>query len=285
MARDLGRDEELREVFAGWLNRSFAEMHTALPGRVKSYDATKQLATVQVQLKREFDHVDGTMEEILVSPCVNVPVLFPRAGGYAITFPVQVGDPCLVVFLERDADGWLGNGQPAVPPTGRRHHFSDAVAILGLFPGTQPLSPAASAVALQLRNEAGTKTISILSTGILIDSNGLLALESAQAATINGDTSVAVSGGTTVTITAQTVASLIGIVQAVVQAPLVNITSTGALTLSALGPIAITDGTNELLTLISEALDEIATSTVSGSPLSNASNIAAIKTLVDAMRT
>src|SRR5260363_73502 len=40
----------------------------------------------------------------------DVPVFFPRGGGCTLTFPVQKGDECVVVFASRCIDGWWQSG-------------------------------------------------------------------------------------------------------------------------------------------------------------------------------
>ena len=109
-------------------------LHTALPGRIESFDPETQLAAVQPLIQRVFVDSDGregvTIESLPL--IVDVPVLFPRGGGYSITFPVKVGEECLLVFCERSIDNWHQTGD-IQPPGGKRyHHLSDAVAILGL---------------------------------------------------------------------------------------------------------------------------------------------------------
>lgn len=283
--QDFGRQKDPAKALTDRIESALYETHTALPGRVKSYSATKQRATVQVQIKRRFTPPGQPEQEILIAPLLEVPVLFPRAGGYSITFPVAVNDPCLVIFSERDIRGWIENGAVAVPPTARKHDYSDAVALLGLYPTPNALSPGSFASGLQLRSDDGTKTFTILSTGVEINSGGVINFVATGNALIEAGGSFTIDGGTAGNITAGTnLAMIAGAILSLVATGAITITPVGAFTVAATGPITITRGANELLTLLSEALDEIGTSTVSGSPLSNASNIAAIKALVDAMR-
>lgn len=252
---DFGRHNDPAKSLTDRIESALYETHTALPGRILSYDATKQRARVQLQIKRRFAPPGEVEQELLIAPLLEVPVLFPRAGGYAITFPVAVNDPCLVLFAERDIRGWLENGAAAAPPTARHHDYSDGVAILGLFPGPNALSPAPSTSAMAMRNAANTKKIEISSSGIVIDSDSDVSVAAGDdvALTPSGDLSVSAGGA-------------------------VSIATAG-------GAITISDGTSELLFLLSDALNQIGTSTVGGLPLSNAAAIAAIKALVDAMRT
>lgn len=102
-------------------------VHTALPGRILSYDAGAQRASVQPALGRK---QPGGEEEKL--PVLNdVPVLWPRSGGASMTFPVRSGDGCLLVFCERSLDEWKGQGGEVTPSDPRQMDLSDAVALMG----------------------------------------------------------------------------------------------------------------------------------------------------------
>ncbi|EDR3673570.1 baseplate protein [Salmonella enterica subsp. arizonae serovar 40:z4,z24:] len=63
---------------------------------------------------------------------VDVPVQFPRAGGFALTYPVDPGDEGLVVFSDRCIDGWFSSGAVGIPPDHRQHDLSDAMFIPGI---------------------------------------------------------------------------------------------------------------------------------------------------------
>lgn len=204
------------------------DTHTALPGRIQSYDAATQTADVVIELEREFEGDRGVREAVAIAPIPDVPVLHPRAGGYAITLPVQAGDPCLLVFSERDLSGWLQTGQPAVPASARRHDYADAVAILGLSPSPNALSPAPAGDGIEIRSDDGTTVVKV-----------------------GAD---------------------------------VDITAAGAVSIDSGGAVTLTRGPSELLDLMSQALQALATDTVASVPLTNAATYAALKVLIDAMK-
>lgn len=109
------------------------DVHTALPGQIISYDHTMQKATIQPCLKKSY--LDGTTQEMPILN--NVPVIFPRAGGASLTFPVLPGDTCLLLFVERSTDLWKSVGGVVAPNDPRKFDLSDAVAIMGLMPFTE----------------------------------------------------------------------------------------------------------------------------------------------------
>lgn len=301
MSEDVGRNKDSGVALSERIEAELMGLHTATPARVVSYDATKQRAKVQVQLKREFENSDGTVKELRVAPILDVPILFPRAGGYSLTFPVAAGDPCLIVFLERDASGWQKTGQESVPPSARRHDYSDAVAILGLWPSTDPISPSASTTAASFRSEDNGKRVQISSTGVSVISDDLVSIQADsdvgitatgnvdvdaggdQSLTAAGDITIDATGAVTVNGTAITIQAAAALLLQAVGA--LTLQPTGAFIVVSTGAITFTRGANELMDILSQALDKIGTSTVSGSPLSNAADIATLKGKIDTMRT
>jgi len=105
-------------------------LHTAMPGAIVTYDYTTQKASVQPLLNKVW--ADGTTTPYPILE--NVPVVFPRAGGGGLTFPVVEGDTCLLLFIERSTDLWLTVGGQVSPDDPRKFDLSDGVAIMGLFP-------------------------------------------------------------------------------------------------------------------------------------------------------
>lgn len=116
-------------------------MHTALPGQIQSYDPEKQEADIVPLIHRTLpgpdDDDEDTVEELPV--LMHVPVLFPRAGGFGITFPVQKGDTVLVIFCERAIGRWRATAERAAPELPELHGANGAVAIPGLYPGRDAL--------------------------------------------------------------------------------------------------------------------------------------------------
>lgn len=95
----------------------FSSLHCALPGVVKTYDSTNQCADIQIAVKSR-----SGVEYPLLSA---VPVFMP------VSFTVNAGDWCLVIFSDVDLDRWLSSGEQEVPPSKRMHSLSDGFAFVG----------------------------------------------------------------------------------------------------------------------------------------------------------
>ena len=126
---------ELAEVILDAIDLRLLELHTAMPGYIEKFDASKQLADVQPALKRAF--ANGKVEPLPV--VTNVPVVYPRSSKFSITYPLEVGDPVLIIFSERSIDRWAAQGGIVDPADTRKHALSDAFCIPGGSPSTNPI--------------------------------------------------------------------------------------------------------------------------------------------------
>lgn len=138
----------LQEVLYDAIESRLLELHTAIPGRVVSYDSAKQTAEVEPVVLRAEPREDGgrTLTPLPVIP--NVPVQWPRGGGYALHFPLKAGDHVLLVFSEAAIGHWRSSGELAPPGDLRRHSLGYPVAIPGIAPESAPIAdaPAGEAV-------------------------------------------------------------------------------------------------------------------------------------------
>ena len=148
------------------IDNSLKDLHTCLPGTIVSFDPVTQIAEIQPLIKREF--ADDSVRNLPL--CISCPVMFPRAGGFSITFPVTAGDECLVVFAERALDTWMQSGGSQPPVDTRRHSLSDAVAILGLYSQPNKL-PSFHSTGIELKSDAGDIYFRLDNSGITIKGN------------------------------------------------------------------------------------------------------------------
>lgn len=141
-----------------------AKVWTAIPAIVQSVDFVAQTITAQPAIQGAVQSPDGSVAQVNLPLLVDVPIMYPRAGGFALTFPIAAGDEVLVVFASRCIDSWWQNGGVGAQAEVRMHDLSDGFALLA--PTSQPkVLPAVSAQNVQLRDEVGTTYLEITPDG------------------------------------------------------------------------------------------------------------------------
>jgi hypothetical protein len=131
----------LASVISEAMRTQLVDVHTALPGRVESYDGSRQVADVKPMLRRVIrrENMERVSEELPVLPCV--PVLWPRGGGAFISLPLQAGDFGFLLFAEYSLDRFRSTGDDVDPGDERRHDLANAVFLpCGPFPSSQTIS-------------------------------------------------------------------------------------------------------------------------------------------------
>jgi hypothetical protein len=116
------RHEELQALKRDILS----SLHCALPGTVVSFDAESQTAVIQPAVSRIIPTVaEGSPSSVSMPLLRDVPVFMP------VSFEVNPGDACLVIFADCDIDAWFETGEAEVPGSDRMHSLSDGFAFVG----------------------------------------------------------------------------------------------------------------------------------------------------------
>lgn len=166
MQRIQRRDDPAAMIRAA-LRGMMSELWSALPGIVESVDLDRQTVTVQPATKGRIRLDDGTVASVPLPLLPDVPIVFPAGGGYSLTFPIQPGDECLVVFADRCIDAWWQSGDVQEQADQRMHDLSDGIAIFG--PRSQPRKLVdVSADSVQLRTDDGLSCVEISADGITL---------------------------------------------------------------------------------------------------------------------
>lgn len=137
---------------------------TAIPGIIQSVNLAAMTCVVQPAIQGQIEDENGEIQSVNLPLLVDVPIVFPGAGGFLITFPMAAGDEVLVVFASRCIDAWWQSSGIQRPMEARMHDLSDGFAI----PGPRSLPRAVSGISstgAQLRNQAGTTYIEIAADG------------------------------------------------------------------------------------------------------------------------
>lgn len=149
----------------------------------------KDNMTVSVQpVVQEVIRVNAVPTQTPLPVLDDVPVEFPNAGGWSITFPIQEGDECRLTFSDMAFDLWWQNGGLQNQPDGKlyRHDIGDATAFFGLR-NKKNVIPDISPTSMQLRNDAGDVVID-LADGQISLTAGSVKVGSSPLALLNHNT-------------------------------------------------------------------------------------------------
>ena len=150
-------NETLLVALQGWQ----ANLWTALPGIIQSFDPKTQTASIQPTIQAQFTSpVDGSQKWVNLPLLGECPVFFPQGGGYALTFPVQPGNECLIVFASRCIDSWWQDSGIQPQSIIRMHDLSDGFAFVG-FNSVPKVIPNISTNSVQLRTFDGATKIDL----------------------------------------------------------------------------------------------------------------------------
>lgn len=168
------------------LRQTVNNVRVAMPGIIQSFNATEQTVTVQCAIREKFN-MDGDISWQEIPLLLDVPVIFPRAGNYILTMPIQTGDECLVVFGDSCMDAWWQSGGVQNQIDCRRHDLSDGYAIVGLYSQPRRINNYSTSTA-QLRNLSGSAYVEL--SGNNINIVGTNVTISATKVTIGGSTTI-----------------------------------------------------------------------------------------------
>jgi hypothetical protein len=117
-------------------------------GTIQSWTPGSQSATVQLVNQRVVFNTPQPGSQTPADPkiipyplLVDVPVFVLSGGTAFLGMPIAPGDPCIVLFNDRDLDPWWTTGNTgAAPNTARVHSLADGMALVGVRPSTNPIA-------------------------------------------------------------------------------------------------------------------------------------------------
>ena len=149
----------------------FLNMNCHALGTITAFDPVHQTVAATINYKKSQIALDPTntnyVTQLIDYPAiVSAPIVTISGGSAALTMPIAVGDTCLIFFNDRDFDIWWSKADTSKAPNSTRlHSFTDAIALIGVFPSTKSLANYDTTHAV-LRN--GTTQVGVSATGIKI---------------------------------------------------------------------------------------------------------------------
>jgi hypothetical protein len=110
---------------------------------IQSFDSASLKVTASMNYKKSIlqRDSDGNYSTVLhdYPVLLDMPVVILGGGPAQVTFPIQAGDTCLVLFNDRDIDNWFQSGQVGPVASNRLHSFADGIALVGVRSQANPI--------------------------------------------------------------------------------------------------------------------------------------------------
>lgn len=149
-----------REVVAVQAQAEREAQWGEMPGVIVDFDPETQTATIQPKYKPLHNGEPVDMPQLL-----EVPVRFPRAGGFVITHPVKAGDSVTLRPLMRSTENFHDGEDYSTPSDTRSFALSDMEAHLD---GGEPLTnaiPNFNSEHMEIRSADGQFSIAMSEDG------------------------------------------------------------------------------------------------------------------------
>lgn len=180
--RSADLDDAVRIALEGWQ----AGIFTCDVGIIESSNG--HTCTLTIATQQQVQARDGTKTWVTLPQLVDVPLAFPSGGGFALTFPVQLGDECIVFFAQRCLDAWWQSGGVQQQAELRVHDISDGIAFVGIRSNPRRIAGVSQSAA-QLRSDDGSTVVEV--------ADGTITLKAPSIVTIDAPVTV-VTGSLTV---------------------------------------------------------------------------------------
>ena len=160
-------DITIAQLLRDAITSRLLDVHVALPAVVESYDASKQTCEATPVVKRTvFDEAGEKIQEELPK-ITNIPVIWPRGGGFFATLPLEKGDHVILLFNEAAIGPWRDSGEISEAGDLRRHGLGYPVALPGIAPDSSPIADARNDAAV-IGKDGSTAQVAITDTEIVI---------------------------------------------------------------------------------------------------------------------
>lgn len=124
--------KSMTDILNHWFENFSGALNCVKIGKITAVNTSKQTVSVQVLHKR-VNQTNLIKRELRDYPLLQeVPFVVLGGGQSHLTFPISVGDNCLLFFNDYEIDRWWETGANLPANFERRHDISDAFALIGV---------------------------------------------------------------------------------------------------------------------------------------------------------
>lgn len=202
--RIITTDEQLFDI-RFW--QKVFRLNTCIPAIVDEFDATTQRVSATPAIRGKFINPDNQVEYVDLPKITNIPLAIIKSAGLKITYPVEIGQNCTLIFSQRSIDNFIIEGGIQNPFDGpnpkktqiRCMDLTDALCFPGIITDKETIENYATD-AIEIRSADNKTKVSVKENSLkLVQGNASMELTgdniNMTAATIN------ITGTTAVNIT------------------------------------------------------------------------------------
>ena len=130
--RKIPENVDLRELLNIFKREILLDFNCHAVGIIETFNDVNQTATVSIAYKKTLFDEDNNKYLQDYPVVVDCPVIVLGGGKFSLKMPIARGDECLLLFADRNIDGWFESGQVKELEDNRLHAFPDAIALVGL---------------------------------------------------------------------------------------------------------------------------------------------------------
>lgn len=125
-------NRSLTEVLQNWFTNFSDSCNCIKIGKITFVNTQNQTVNVQILHKR-INQNNLVKRELRDYPVLQgVPFVVLGGGNSYLSFPISVGDNCLLLFNDYEIDRWWDTGENLPANFDRKHDISDAFALVGV---------------------------------------------------------------------------------------------------------------------------------------------------------
>src|ERR1700743_1822688 len=110
----------LNDLWNFWKKQLKLEFNCHHIGTIQTFDPELQTAQATINYTKTFLQVDSIGNTNIATPdypvLIDCPCIVLGGGGGYLSFPIEAGDECLILFNDRDMSNWYGTGSTSSPP-------------------------------------------------------------------------------------------------------------------------------------------------------------------------
>lgn len=128
-ANSITGNPNIIQIMEGIVQRTGYELNCMRVGIVQEFYPDDLTVDVLIANKKTLGlNPDGT-QNVKDFPLIRAKIVY---SSPFITFPINTGDECILLFSDREIESWFINGEVNPEGYSRIHAFTDAVAIFGI---------------------------------------------------------------------------------------------------------------------------------------------------------